>query len=214
MGRFRGTHIVVVSAWALLVGAGMWWQFRSDSTPGARGNAPAIIPVIAGVPDSNSGPTVIMAIHPRCPCSVSSLHELERVHNANGELPLRIILLVGTPQPVDDEWHEAVDRVRASAPFAHVVLDPGGRQAAMLGMKTSGSTCLYDGTGRLMFSGGLTVARGVEGASSASDRLIELLHTTAGNAAQGPVREGVKTPVFGCELISPNCNNPQVRSGV
>ncbi len=214
MRRFRGTHFAVVSAWALLVGAGMWWQFRADSTPGAQGNAPAMIPVISGVPGDTPGPTLIMAIHPRCPCSVASLHELERVHNAEGNTPLRIILLVGTPEPVDDEWREAVERVRASATFAHVVLDAGGRQAEILGMKTSGSTCLYDAGGRLIFSGGLTVARGVEGASVASDRLIELLHTTFGKSTPGVAREGVKTPVFGCELVSPACNNPVVRSGV
>ncbi len=70
--------------------------------------------------------------------------------------------------------------------------DIQGREALRFGAATSGQTLLYDASGRLLFSGGITPARGHAGDNDGSDALLELLSGGSGRHHQ--------TPVFGCSL--------------
>ena len=80
----------------------------------------------------------------------------------------------------------------AAIPGVATILDRGGREAARFGAHVSGQTFLYDAAGRLVFSGGMTIARGHAGDNDGEDALLALI--TAGHA---PV---ASTPVFGCLL--------------
>ena len=59
--------------------------------------------------------------------------------------------------------------------------------------ETSGQTALYDATGNLLFSGGITSARGHEGDNDGRAAVVSLL--TSDGA------EERETPVFGCPLF-------------
>ena len=65
-------------------------------------------------------------------------------------------------------------------------------EAARFGVATSGHTLVYDAPGRLLFSGGLTAARGREGEAKSARRIAALL--TTGKADRDV------SPVFGCAL--------------
>jgi hypothetical protein len=78
--------------------------------------------------------------------------------------------------------------------------DEGGVEAKRFGVATSGHVLLFDRAGRLLFSGGITPARGHEGDSLGRDALIERLAGT--RTISGPAT----SPVFGCPLANPESN--------
>jgi hypothetical protein len=79
------------------------------------------------------------------------------------------------------------------------VRDDDGVEAARFQALTSGATALYDPQGRLLFSGGITSARGHEGDSFGIRRISSLLRTGKADRADAPV--------FGCSLR----HQPEVR---
>lgn len=184
--------------WVVLVAAGVWWQCRYDYSQGPRGVVPALLPEMAALEHSSGAPIVIMALHPRCPCSRASVGELDALLE---RIPRRVdaVLLVCTPEAASDEWREAAQRVAIKVPRARVVLDAGGEMAARLGMMTSGAVVVYDAAGALLFDGGLTPGRGVTGSSVESQQLAEALLQADGGAVPGACV--IRAPVFGCGLV-------------
>jgi hypothetical protein len=75
----------------------------------------------------------------------------------------------------------------------HPVEDPEGAAALRFGASTSGQTLLYNDSGRLVFNGGITAARGHEGPNDGQDAVIALLQN------RPPLHTA--TPVFGCSLL-------------
>ena len=74
-----------------------------------------------------------------------------------------------------------------------VVLDPDGREARRFGVKGSGHVLLYEPSGDLVFSGGITPSRGHEGDNPGRSAVIDLI-----NGGRAAVH---RTPVFGCPLL-------------
>jgi hypothetical protein len=73
-------------------------------------------------------------------------------------------------------------------------VDPGGAIARRLGAHTSGQVLVYGRAGELVFQGGLTAARGHEGANRGRDAIRRLVETGAPTEPE--------TAVFGCPLAS------------
>jgi hypothetical protein len=66
--------------------------------------------------------------------------------------------------------------------------------ARRFGASTSGQTLLYNMAGRLVFNGGITIARGHSGSNDGRDAVVALL--------SGLVPMHTITPVFGCSLVT------------
>src|SRR5207244_9248206 len=99
------------------------------------------------------------------------------------------------PAGVAADWEKtALWRSAARIPDVSVVGDEAGREARRFGGETSGQTLLYDPTGRLLFSGGTTIARGHLGDSAGLEAILALLD------GRRPPR--ATTPVFGCSLFA------------
>src|SRR6185436_9029457 len=104
------------------------------------------------------------------------------------------IIVLARPAGVTDDWMTtALAESAAAIPQATVVEDPRGADSRRFGVVTSGHVLLYDATGRLRYSGGLTPARGQQGESAGKNAFEALL---AGDAADRDVH-----PVFGCPLL-------------
>jgi hypothetical protein len=73
--------------------------------------------------------------------------------------------------------------------------DEDGVLAKQFGASTSGHVLLYHADGRLLFSGGITNARGHAGSSAGLEAILSLLNR--GTAEQADA------PVFGCPLYGP-----------
>jgi hypothetical protein len=180
--------------WVFAVGTGLALLQRYDSTPGAAAVAPEHWPSDSRVQPVAGRATLIMLAHPRCPCTRASIGELARlIAQVQGTKTDAYVLFL-RPDGSDDDW-ERTDLWRSAAeiPGVQVVTDEGGREARRFGSLTSGETLLYDGDGRLVFSGGITDGRGHSGDNTGRSALVALLTGTA--------PEQITAPVFGCPLI-------------
>lgn len=145
-------------------------------------------------------PTLVVFLHPRCPCTRASIRELERVLTGaglSGDQQPRVIVTATLPADADEQWRRT-DTVRdaTALPYANVAWDVDGVEASRFGAATSGAVRLYASSGELLFAGGVTPSRGHEGDSAGRDRLLALLRGDD-TTPQPP------TPVFGCRLCLP-----------
>jgi hypothetical protein len=136
--------------------------------------------------------TLVVTLHPECPCSQATLTELARiVSNDNG---LRTFAVFESYDSLPEEiegsklWQEAV-----AIPGLTAVRDNDGKVAALLGARTSGEVRVFSPNGSLLYSGGITGSRGHAGANPASDAVIALV-----TGKSTTPRFGV--PTFGCAL--------------
>jgi hypothetical protein len=183
-----------VATWLLTVGAGMRMLWAYADTPGRRAAAKAAWPADASFARDTSGPVLVLFLHPQCPCSRATIEELARLL-ARAPAPAAIYALVYRPADADAGW-ERTDLWNSAAALrgVQVMTDVGGAQARVFGAFISGQTLLYSATGSLLFSGGITDARGHEGDNPGRAALTSIL------SGGTPAAKG--TPVFGCYLYS------------
>lgn len=181
-----------VVLWVAALGVGFNWLFTYKSTPGEPGRPPVRFPSASGISLDRGRPTLLMFVHPRCPCTSASVSELARLLARVGGR-VRAYVVVFRPEGVGADWDEAALWDRAAAiPGVTVVRDAEGRESERFNAFTSGLVVLYDAAGRRVFSGGLTASRGHEGDSFGRRRILALLEGRA------PDRD--ESPVFGCAL--------------
>jgi hypothetical protein len=171
-----------------------------SSTPGEEGNPPDEWPGSSSLRPAPGTSTLVMFLHPRCPCSRASIYELALLlaHSA-GHLQAQVVFL-SPPGETDSSTHSDLWRAASSLPGAVLISDLGGREAALFRAATSGETVVYDATGNLRFHGGITGARGHVG-DNAGCSTIEAF-------ANAGVTSTARTRVFGCPLF----NNPTSRT--
>lgn len=166
---------------------------RYENTPGAAFEQIGAWPQHTAVVRAVDGPTLLVFAHPRCPCTRATIAELARLLARTGQ-PVMTRVLYFAPRgdsafAATDEWATA-----AAIPGVEVQVDWNGDEARRFGAATSGHAMLFDRTGRQLFSGGITAARGLEGDNAGRSALQDLL---AGRAA-----DRAATPVFGCGISS------------
>lgn len=189
----RKMILAAVATFSLL---GVAWGFttlwRYESTPGAQARVADRWPTSSRLDRKRERFTLVLAVHPRCPCTRATIeglaHVMERVQGR-----VSAYVLVFKPADAAAGW-EVTDvwRSAAAIPGAVVVSDTDGDEAALFHAETSGLANVYDGDGRLVFTGGLTAARGRSGISVGQEQLIARVMT--GRATTTVAR------VFGCAL--------------
>lgn len=138
--------------------------------------------------------SLVVCLHPRCPCSTATLGELRKLLQSPATKSLQVTLLFVRPEGVAADWEKShLWETAGELPGARRVVDIDGREARRLGAATSGQTFLFDAEQRLLFSGGITIARGHAGENPGVDSVLEILG--AGK------RTLASTPVFGCPLF-------------
>jgi hypothetical protein len=189
--------LLLSAAWTTAVGFGLWNMVRYEMTPAAIAEVPENWPAGSALRHDADRPTLVLFVHPHCPCSRASLDELAvLVTHRGGKMSTTVVFL--KPPGFDKGWEKTdLWRTAESIPETTVFCDEGGTETARFHARVSGETLLYDREGRLLFHGGLTPSRGHRG-DSAGRSAVELL--LAGEAS--PLRE---TPVFGCSLGERNC---------
>jgi hypothetical protein len=187
---FLGLNIL---PWLVVLVAGFAILWKYSNTPGAEAKAPPQWPADTSLRPSPRMNTLVLFLHPHCPCSQATVAELERIQ-ANLRQPVNIYILLLHPSGKGPAWDDSsLARTVRSIPGTQVLTDLAGVEARRFGARTSGEIMLYDATGSLRFHGGITGARGHEGPSLGQDSLIQLL--TRGQADQ------TAAPVYGCPLF-------------
>jgi len=185
---------LVVVLWLGGAVAGLSVLARYDNEPGPGASAPSTWPAGSALTREPGTPTLILLAHPHCSCSPASLAELAEVL-ARAATRARTYVLFLKPEGFAEQWVETdLWRQAASIPGVTPIRDDSGREAQRFGGATSGQTLLYDGSGVLRFSGGITGSRAHAGDNTGRRSLVALLND------RQPA--GAETPVYGCPLFA------------
>jgi hypothetical protein len=182
-----------VGLWTLALLGGFHGLLIHESTPGEATASPGAWPADAAISRTPGHFALVMAAHPRCPCTRASIEELGRLL-ARSTTPVDVHVLFFKPPGADwaptDLWRQAV-----AIPGVNATWDEDGIDAARFGARTSGHALLFDPDGKLLFSGGVTSSRGHIGPSKGNLSLGAWL--TPGETGAGTAL------VYGCALTSP-----------
>lgn len=190
--------MTLCALWLLAASGGAGFLLNYENTPATAGETPAHWPADSRIALQENRPTLLMFAHPRCPCTRASVDELNRLLVAcEGRVAAHVLFI--QPRGTTEDWADSTLRKSAEAiRGVEVQLDPDGEEAHRFGAESSGYVVLYDRQGQLVFSGGITAARGHAGDNAGENIVIALLN---GENA------GLKsTPVFGCRLQD-KCEN-------
>lgn len=183
------------SLWLLAIIFGLCLLMQYENTPGVAAKAPSRWLSNSSISLNTSGPTLIMLAHPQCSCTKASLVELRNLSNRYGSgLKTYVLFLEPTKKPPN--WQDSSEsrKLAETIPGATVLDDKDGIVAKRLNSVTSGQTLLYGADGQLLFSGGITAARGHIGNSLGSAAIVSTLQNQ-------PVTSRT-TAVFGCPLVN------------
>jgi hypothetical protein len=194
LSRVKDCSLGLLAAWGVIVVSGLLFLEAYAASPGHAG-APNVR-WLAGsrIQLDDRRPTLLIFLHPRCPCSRASLGELAYIMDRCRDRVSVHAILLGTP--FLDRWGQSeIERDLAGLPDVHVYPDRGGAEARRFSVATSGHVLLYDARGRLVFSGGITAARGHAGDNYGRAAVLDrILNEDEGRAG---------SPVFGCPLATP-----------
>lgn len=192
---FSKTSMIPLLAcgWLTLTGFGGWQLSAYSFTPGPQGVAPVLWPAAAVNAREPGAFTVVVALHPECPCSQATLEELDSIVAQSGGRLHPLVLLVELPGLPPAEDSALWQRARRIADV-RLVKDRDGAEARRFGARTSGETRLYGPDGRLLFHGGITAARGHVGDNPGQAAIAGLL------LHPGTTEPPRSSPVFGCAL--------------
>lgn len=184
----------LLAVWISAVAGGLWALSRYSSQPGNTGKIAAAWPPGSRIqPETGHRPTLILFLHPKCPCSRASVGELDRLM-ARIEGKARVIAVFVQPRG----WSEADVKAAlwqqaAAIPGVETFLDPDGEEAKRFGGLTSGHLFAFDAGGTLGYSGGITASRGHMGDNAGLRAAVHFVQTGA-----TPLKQA---RVFGCSLF-------------
>ena len=184
----------LAALWLLAIGAGATVLVKYANTPGRLAAPPEEWPANVPILPVKGEHTLLVFLHPECPCSRATIEELAHVMAARVTVQSFVFFFApnGSPEWRHSDLYESAKRI----PGVRVLPDPDGFVGQRFGAHTSGQTLLYDSRGHLLFNGGITASRGHVGDNDGVDAIAALL--------RGEVPATRTTPVFGCLLDGGN----------
>jgi hypothetical protein len=201
--RSRARLIAIAGLlWLGVLWTGFYLLAREEFTPVTGSVSSAKFPADSGLALSPHLPTLILFVHPHCPCTRASLREFDELL-ANVPQRVAAAIVFTLPKGVPPHWEQGdLWQSAAQMPGVRVIVDPDGREASRFGVKGSGNVLLYTPSGDLVFNGGITPSRGHAGDNPGRSAIISLIIT--GRATVN------HTPVYGCPLLDvPSTPLPQ-----
>ena len=180
--------------WTLGLVCGLGYAWHYESTPTESSVAGDRWPAGSSCTRSPDRPTLVMFVHPHCPCSRASLEELAALMtHCRERLDAQVMFI--RPASFDSDWTRT-DLWDSAARIPGVMprVDPDGVERRRFGASVSGETYVYSPGGELLFHGGITAGRGHVGENAGRSQLESYLLLK-----RRPARG---TPVYGCELCA------------
>lgn len=189
--------ILWIPAFALWLGAlifGFYQLSQYEYTSSRALQATASWPTESSLTLSSKGSTLLVFLHPHCPCSQATLSELERQQRYWPKSLHLTFVFIQSPKQ-SREWVQGAlwDRAGRFAKSQRRI-DRNGREAFLFGASNSGEAHLFDSSGRSLFVGGVTSSRGHEGVSLPGRDLLARI--------ENEIATPCEHPVFGCELFA------------
>jgi hypothetical protein len=188
---------ILPAVWLAAVASVMVVILSYSNTPGHATMAPNTWPAGSRISRAAGEPSLILFAHPRCPCTRATIGELELLMaRSQGKLKAQVWFI--HPAETAGDWTKTdLWRTAAAIPGVTVHEDDDQAEARRFHAETSGETLLYDGDGKLMFQGGITISRGHSGDNPGRDAVAALLELATAKQVQNPV--------FGCPLSATKC---------
>jgi hypothetical protein len=201
--NFKKNRLLLIATgvlWLFMISTGIGFLWQYESTPGVAAAAPDHWPAASRIQRAPNHATLVMLAHPHCPCTRASIGELSRLMTqAQGRVTAYVLFV--KPPDFSAGWEQTDLLTSAAAiPGVTVVRDDDGVEASRFHAATSGQTMLYDPAGKLLFSGGITSARGHAGDNAGRAAIVSLLTTDVATQRE--------TPVFGCPLFAQTTSCP------
>lgn len=195
--KSRFSIAVACTLWASLLGLGLYFLMNYETTPGKPGIPPKDFPRDTKLKLSSDKDTLVMFVHPQCPCTKASLEQLAPLSLKNN-LEIKIVHFKPSIKP--DGWSEKWQLGDwTKNPSVQIIEDIDGAEARRFNAKTSGQTYLFEPDGKLVFAGGITPARGVAGDNKGFDHLSLALSRNKRDANDSNKKNSL---VFGCNLLN------------
>lgn len=165
------------------------------SEQGPESLPPSQWPADSSLERSVDSPTLLVFVHPGCPCSRATLDNLETIAS-DPSLSIHLVCIgdeetssantndFGSCRQRLNDW-----QMRNNVSLFH---DTDSQETHRFQAMTSGHCLLFDANGALQFSGGVTSSRGHQGASAGLASLQAALNGQQTNDTY---------PVFGCPLF-------------
>lgn len=194
---------ILLLVWFVSVAFGFSTMMIHDTKPSQEAAAPLTMYKEEAQLADDRNFTMVVFLHPRCPCSVATLDCLDRLlARPENAKKMRAVVYLVCPPGTDRDWAAPLYEKCKTLPSARIAFDDCGRTANKYGARSSGQVLLYSPQGELVFSGGLTNARGQFGESGAELAIQEIISrkstTTVGQSF-------FRHPVFGCALLNSPC---------
>jgi hypothetical protein len=190
---------ISVTAWVLCIGFGSYVMLAYSARSAAMSASPTSIPFNTKLVTTRDCPSLIVFLHPHCPCSKSTIEHLRKLLTTT-ETPVECHVLFVVPTGAPRDWEKGflLDEVKTIQGVDYFI-DIDGCEATRFLAVASGEVLLYDKSNQLAFHGCITPSRGQVGDNIGSKAVVNLLRSNF-----TPYR---KSPVFGCPLLNPIQNN-------
>ncbi|MBC7772024.1 MAG: hypothetical protein H7210_05980 [Pyrinomonadaceae bacterium] len=193
MIRVPARVLVYSFIWLCLIACGTLSLAAYSNRAGASSNAGPSWPTGSLLLEQPRDSTVVLFLHPRCPCSRATVRELKGALSVT-PAPLRVCVVVFAPAGESEQWSQTdLLRQAGSLPGASVFIDIEGKEAERFGIRTSGHVLLYSPMGKLVYSGGVTPSRGHEGENAGIDAVRRFV--------SGRTLPTSEAAVFGCPIL-------------
>jgi hypothetical protein len=196
MSRIIIKRIFLISGLALWISGVVWgmkWLGDYSFKPGAAGVPAETWPAGATLKRDAAKFTLIVALHPECPCSRATLSQIDSILVQSGGAVDAVVIfsdsVTDTPAKNSPLYQQAV-----AMPRVRIVCDDTGGLLRSFAFRTSGEARLYHPDGTLAFCGGITPSRGHMGDNPGQSAVIAAVLNQPGPGLQAG------TPVFGCSL--------------
>jgi hypothetical protein len=190
-----------ISGVALWLGAAAWGTKQLNEYsfgPGERGESPVTWPADARFSPADGVLTLVVALHPECPCSRATLSEIDAIL-AQTTPSLRVFAVFLDADPTKPAGDSALFKTAHKLPGVSVIRDRDGANMKAFNFLTSGETRLYLPDGSLVFRGGVTASRGHAGENPGRTAVIDAVRASANRTSSHIAT--VTMPAFGCALF-------------
>jgi len=174
----------VLKNWRLKLALIVWFGVMSygvtilleyQKKPGITQVTSSLWPKSSEIALDKNKPTMLLFMHPYCPCSRATLDNLSRLLvRIHDKVQIYILFFNSgkfSPNWVhSDTWNEA-----AQLPGVQIFVDRDGRIAQQFHATISGQILLYGTNGHKLFDGGITPSRGHSGDSKGSSMIESLI---------------------------------------
>ncbi len=189
-------RVIAVVAWLLAVGFGFWQVTSYSHRIGAASSTPVVWPTQSHLMRDENQATLVVFLHPRCPCSEATISELERVvAHCQDRLTIHTVFEKSTVTEPKTSLKSMAGRLPGNINYH----DESGVEGRNFGATTSGYTLLFDKGGHLLFNGGATSERGHAGDNLGSSLLLAAIRKASSSSSLSV--NPANTPVFGCPLF-------------